>query len=57
MAHIKETAADKADRERWEAESDVQTLVRAGEIRKDRGRMKRATAMAKKQLKTLQEIT
>ncbi len=56
MADHKETAADKADREKWEAEGDVRTLVNADEIRKDRGRMKRATAMAKKQLQTLKEI-
>lgn len=53
----KETAADKADRERWEAESDLRTLVSASEIRKDKGRLKRAMAEAKKQLKTLKEIT
>ncbi len=57
MAHIKESATEKADRENFEAEDDVRTLVRAGEIRKDASRMKRATAMAKKQLQTLKEIT
>lgn len=57
MAVIKETASEKADREKFEAEDDVRTLIRAGEIRNDRGRIKRATAMAKEQLKTLKEIT
>ena len=49
--------AEKAEQQKFEAEDDVRTLVRAGEIRKDRSRMKRATAMAKKQLQTLKEIT
>ena len=57
MAVHKETAAEKTDREKFEAEDDVRTLVRAGEIHKDRSRMKRATAMAKTQLQTLKEIT
>ena len=56
MAAIKESATQKADRENWEAEDDVRTLVRAGEIRKDKARLKRATVMAKKQLQTLKEI-
>ena len=51
-----ESATEKADRQKFEAEDDVRTLVRAGEIRKDKGRMKRATTMAKAQLKTLKEV-
>ncbi len=50
------TPAEKAEREKFEAEDDVRTLVRAGEIRKDKGRMKRATSMAKAQLNTLKEV-
>ena len=50
------SAAEKAERQKFEAEDDVRTLVRAGEIRKDKARMKRATALAKAQLKTLQEV-
>ena len=57
MAAHKESPIEKADQQQFEAECDVRTLVRAGEIRKDRSRMKRATAMAKKQLQTLKEIT
>lgn len=57
MADHKETAVEKADRQTFEAEDDVRTLVRAGEIRNDKARLKRATAMAKKQLQTLKEIT
>ena len=57
MAIVKETATEKADREKFEAEDDVRTLIRAGEIRKDKARMKRAVVMAKSQLKTLKEVT
>ena len=56
MAAIKETAAEKADRQKFEAEDDMRTLIRASEIRKDRDRVKRATALAKKQLQSLKEI-
>ncbi len=48
---------EKAERAKYEAEQDVQTLVRAGEIRKDKTRLKRATAMAKTQLKALTEVS
>ena len=57
MAVHEETAVEKADRQKFEAEDDVRTLVRASEIRSDKARLKRATAMAKKQLQTLKEIT
>lgn len=50
-----ETAAAR-DR-KWEAEEDLRTLVRAGEIRKDKARFKRAMAMAKHQLKTLEAVS
>ncbi len=51
-----DSAAEKAERQKFETEDDVRTLVSAGEIRKDKARLKRATAMAKKQLQTLKEI-
>lgn len=57
MAVHKESPVEKADRQQFEAEDDVRTLVRAGEIRNDKARLKRATAMAKKQLQILKEIT
>lgn len=41
----------KADELRWQAEDDVRTLVRAEEIRKDKDRLRRARALAKKQAK------
>ena len=46
-----------ADDRKWQAEEDVRTLVRAEEIRKDAARLRRATAMAKKQLTALQGVT
>ncbi len=56
MAHADESVTEKADREKWESEEDVRTLVRAGEIRKDKARLKRATVMATEQLQALEEI-
>ena len=53
----KETASAKAEREKYEAEEDVRMLVRADEIRKDKPRLKRATAMAKTQLTALTKVT
>ena len=55
--HDHDSAAEKAERQKFETEDDVRTLVRAGEIRKDKARMKRATTMATAQLKTLKEVT
>lgn len=48
---------EKAEREKYEAENDVRTLVRSAEIRKDKARLKRATAMAKTQLAALTEVS
>ncbi len=48
---------EKAERAKFEAEDDLRTLVRAGEIRKDKTRLKRATAMAKTQLTALTEVS
>lgn len=50
-------APNKTDEQKWQAEEDVRTLVRAEEIRKDKPRLQRATAMAKKQLAALQGVT
>ena len=47
----------KTDKQKWEAEEDVRTLVRAEEIRKDKSRLRRATVMAKKQLAALRGVT
>ena len=46
----------KAEAEEWEAKKDVRTLVEAGEIKEDKARMKRATAMAEKQMKSLKAV-
>lgn len=46
----------KTEDQKYEAEQDVHTLVRAEEIRKDKPRLRRATAMAKKQLAALQGV-
>ena len=46
----------KAEKEKFEAEQDVRTLVNAAEIRTDKARFSRATRMAKKQLEALKEV-
>lgn len=51
-----ESKADKAERLKFEAEGDLRTLTRAGEIKSDKGRMNRAMAMAKEQLAELKEV-
>ncbi len=47
---------NKEDDEKFEAEQDVRTLIRAGEIKKDKLRMKRAMKMAEEQAKALKEV-
>lgn len=47
----------KAEQAKWQAEDDVRTLQRAGEIERDRQRLARAQAMAKKQAQDLARIT
>ena len=51
------SVVEKAEQQKYEAESDVRTLVTAEEIRKDKTRLKRATAMAKTQLAALTKVT
>lgn len=46
---------DKAERQKWQAEDDLRTLVRVAEIKKDKGRMSRAMALAKKQMDELEK--
>lgn len=48
-------APSKAEQDRWQAESDVQTLLRAAEIRKDPARIKRARALAAEQAAALKQ--
>lgn len=40
----------------WRAESDARTLMQADEIRKDKGRLAKAKAWAKKQLAAMSAI-
>jgi len=49
--------SDKAQQAKWQAEDDVRTLQRAGEIERDRARLAKAQAMAKKQADDLARIT
>lgn len=41
----------------WRAESDARTLLQAGEIRKDRARLAKAKAWAKKQMAALTAVS
>lgn len=47
----------KSEQQRWQAEEDLRTLLRAKEIERDAGRLARARKLAKEQLKTAQEAT
>lgn len=47
---------DKAEREKYEAEDDVRTLRNAAEIKADSGRLKRAKAMIREQMKALKDL-
>jgi len=51
------TPTDKAHHDKWQAEDDVRTLQRAGEIERDKARLARAKATAKKQADDLARIT
>lgn len=53
---MNETAADKKQREQWEAEEDMRTLQRAEEIKSDPKRLKRAKDQAKKVISALSDI-
>lgn len=56
MPGLRESKQEKADREKWQAESDVRTLREAREISKDDGRMGRAKAMIQEQITALKEV-
>ncbi len=40
----------------WQTEEDLQTLVRAGEIRKDKDRLRRVRKLAKKQVEEAAKV-
>lgn len=44
------TGPSKAEQDRWQAEDDLRTLLRAEEIKKDKKRLASARTMAKEQL-------
>ena len=53
MSYSKMSAEDK----KYQAESDVRTLIDAGEIKKDKARLKAAMAKAKEQAEALKYIS
>lgn len=48
--------APKREEDRWRAEDDARTLMRAEEIKRDRARMAKARAVAKKQISELSKV-
>lgn len=52
----KQTAKERKEHERWEAESDLRTLTQAREIRGDSKRMTRARKMAREQINELGKV-
>ncbi len=48
---------NKAEEQKFQAEDDVRTLVRAAETRADKPRLSRAAKMAKEQLTALKDVT
>lgn len=46
-----------AEQKRWQAEGDLQTLLRAEEIQKDKPRLAAARRLAREQLKAAEEAT
>ncbi len=53
---LRETKADKAEREKFQAEQDVRTLREAHDIGKDEGRMGRAKTMIQEQITALKQV-
>ncbi len=54
---VAKSAPAKMPEDRWQAEDDVRILQKAGEIERDRARLARAKATAKKQAQDLARIT
>lgn len=48
--------APKREEDRWRAEDDARTLMRAEEIKRDRARIAKARAVAKKQISELSKV-
>lgn len=53
---LKPTAEDKARERRYMAEDDIRTIQRAGEIEKDKDRMKAMKEVAKEQIASLKKV-
>lgn len=53
---VKVKAVSTREEDRWRAEEDARTLMRAEEIKRDRARMAKARAVAKKQISELSKV-
>lgn len=56
-APYKMTAEDRKREERWRAEADLDTLITAARIRKDKARLSKAMAIAKEKKSELAAVT
>lgn len=56
IAPRRPTKEDIAREKRWQAESDISTMQRAEEIKKDPARMSEMKKVAKEQVNTLKKI-
>jgi len=57
MPHLaKESAADRKDRQKWEAESDLRHLREVEDIKRDPARMERAQVLAQKEMRALKKV-
>lgn len=56
MAYPGMPKSDKERMAKYEAEEDLRTLIRAGEVKKDKARLKRALDCAKEQAKALASV-
>lgn len=53
---MRSTKEQRAQEDRWRAESDMDTLSRAEEIRKDRKRHTAAQAIAREKIECMKEV-
>lgn len=53
----KQSAAEKAERRKWEAQDALRTITRAEEIKRDRALMSEVKKCAREQVKSLECVT
>ncbi len=53
----KESAVERKDRLKWEAESDLRSLREVEDIKKDKSRLGRAQKLAQKEMRALKKVS